>query len=87
MLIIPEIKYAIVAPIVAPKVPNPKFTRRTIKPVFRATKKVMHNDELVGILVINIFMQNFLKQLTISPNFNVYLVDKINSWMFPELAG
>ncbi|NOQ79511.1 MAG: diguanylate cyclase [Gammaproteobacteria bacterium] len=49
---------------------------KPIKPVLRATKKVLQNNKLVGILVINVFMENFLKQLIVSPNFDIYLIDK-----------
>jgi len=49
---------------------------KPVRPVFRITRKVLHKDQLTGILVINVFMENILKQLKISPNFNVYLIDK-----------
>jgi len=40
MLITPAIKYAIVAPTIAPKVPNPKITRIIINPVLRVDKTI-----------------------------------------------
>lgn len=58
---------------------------KPIKPVLRATKKVLQNNKLVGILVINVFMENFLKQLIVSPNFDIYLIDKNGNFIiYPD---
>ncbi|MEA1919613.1 MAG: diguanylate cyclase [Campylobacterota bacterium] len=47
-----------------------------IKPVLRIGTPFYHKGEQVGILVINIFMKNFLKNITNIPLYNLFIVDK-----------
>jgi diguanylate cyclase (GGDEF)-like protein/PAS domain S-box-containing protein len=47
-----------------------------IKPVLRLGTPFYHKNKKVGILIINIFMQNFLTTLLDTPLYNIYLIDK-----------
>ena len=49
---------------------------KPIKPVIRIGTPVYNNGENAGVLIINVFMKTFLKELTATPLFNVYLFDK-----------
>lgn len=48
---------------------------KPIKPVLRIGIPVYFKDEKSGILIINIFMKNFLRNLTDIPIYNIYLYD------------
>ncbi len=45
-------------------------------PVIRIAKKIKFNNEVNGILIINLFMGKFLDELSSSPVFDIYLIDK-----------
>ncbi len=47
-----------------------------IKPVLRLGTPFYHKNKKIGILIINIFMQNFFKNLLNTPLYNIYVVDK-----------
>jgi len=47
-----------------------------IRPVLRLGTPFYHNNKKVGILIVNIFMQNFLTNLVDIPLYNMYIVDK-----------
>jgi len=49
-----------------------------IKPVIRIGTPYFYNGEKKGILIINIFIQEFLDSLVSSDIYNIYLVDKDN---------
>ncbi len=49
---------------------------KPIKPVLRVAKQVYVNSSFEGFIIINIFMKPYLKTLTESSVFDVYLVDK-----------
>ncbi len=46
------------------------------KPVIRIAYPIYILDQYRGFLIVNIFMKEYLKILTLSPTFNVYLVDE-----------
>jgi signal transduction histidine kinase len=46
------------------------------KPVIRIAYPIYIKDKYKGFLILNIFMRDYLKILTISPTFDVYLVDE-----------
>ncbi|NPA73161.1 MAG: HAMP domain-containing histidine kinase [Epsilonproteobacteria bacterium] len=46
------------------------------KPVIRIAYPIYINDTYKGFVILNIFMKEYLKILTLSPVFNVYLVDE-----------
>ncbi len=46
------------------------------KPVIRIAYPIYKFDRYKGFLIVNIFMKEYLKILTLSPTFNVYLVDE-----------
>ena len=50
-----------------------------IKPVLRLGTPFYHKNKKVGILIINIFMQNFLTRLLDAPLYNIYMIDKNGS--------
>ncbi len=49
---------------------------KPIKPVLRIAKKIIHNSQLKGILIINVLMDEFINRLVSSPIFDIYLIDK-----------
>jgi len=49
---------------------------KPIKPVIRVGSPVFKNGEKVGILIINIFMKNFLHEFIDIPEYNLYIYDK-----------
>ncbi len=49
---------------------------RPIRPVLRIGKKVMSEDVVKGVLIINVFMEEFLDKLTASTLYDLYLIDK-----------
>lgn len=49
---------------------------KPIKPVIRIGTQVYNNGEKAGVLIINVFMKNFLDELTTTPLYNIYLFDK-----------
>ncbi len=49
---------------------------KPIKPVLRVGTPVFHNDKKIGILIINIFMNQFLHELNKSIHYDIYLLDK-----------
>lgn len=53
-----------------------KQIEKPIKPVLRVGITVYDKDKKDGILIINIFMKNFLQNLTDVPLYNLYLFDK-----------
>jgi len=48
---------------------------KPIKPVLRIGSPIFHNGKKIGILIINIFMKNFLQSLVNIPLHDVYLFD------------
>ncbi len=46
------------------------------KPVIRIAYPIYSNNNYKGFLILNIFMKDYLKILTLSPTFDVYLVDE-----------
>ena len=46
-----------------------------IQPVIRVGSPVFHNGKKSGVIIINIFMKNFLQELINIPLFDVYLFD------------
>ena len=53
-----------------------KQIEKPIKPVLRVAQQVHTNSSFEGFIIINIFMKPYLKTLTESSVFDVYLVDK-----------
>ncbi len=49
---------------------------KPIKSVFRIARKVFVDNQLVGILIVNVFMDEFISRLISSPVFDIFLVDK-----------
>jgi diguanylate cyclase (GGDEF)-like protein/PAS domain S-box-containing protein len=47
-----------------------------IRPTFRVSTKVFHNDKLMGILIVNIELKPLLDNIKNDKHFNIYLVDK-----------
>lgn len=47
-----------------------------LKPVLRMATPIYHNGIKEGILIVNIFMQNILDEMTSDSLFNIYLIDK-----------
>ncbi len=50
--------------------------QRPIKPVLRLGTPVIHNGENVGILIINLFMEDFLNDLITLPIFDVHIFNQ-----------
>ncbi len=46
-----------------------------IRPTFRVSTKVFHNDKLMGILIVNIELKPLLDNIKNDKHFNIYLVD------------
>ena len=55
--------------------------QKPFTPVARVGTPIYIDKKFKGILIINIFMENFLKNLTRSSIYDVYLVDKNNNFM------
>lgn len=53
-----------------------KKIEKPVKPVLRVGLVVYHEGKEDGILIINIFMKQFLQNLTSIPLYNIYLFDK-----------
>jgi len=49
---------------------------RPVKPVLRAGTPFYYKGKKIGIIVINVFIQNLLKAITKSEIYNVYILDK-----------
>jgi diguanylate cyclase (GGDEF)-like protein/PAS domain S-box-containing protein len=49
---------------------------KPVKPVLRIGTPLFYKGEKVGILIINVFMKDFLSKMTQSNSYNVYLLDK-----------
>ncbi len=47
-----------------------------IRPTFRVSTKVFHNDKFMGILIVNIELKPLLDNIKNDKHFNIYLVDK-----------
>jgi diguanylate cyclase (GGDEF)-like protein len=47
-----------------------------IKPVIRIAKKITHEGKLVGVLIVNILMDEVIDRFASSSIFNIYLVDR-----------
>lgn len=52
------------------------------KPTLRIAKSVELNGEKKGIVIINILMEKFLKQLSKSYSFNIHLIDKRGNYIY-----
>ncbi len=46
------------------------------KPVIRIAYPIYINDKYKGFIILNIFMRDYLRILTLSPTFDVYLIDE-----------
>ena len=46
------------------------------KPVIRIAYPIYVNDKYKGFIILNIFMRDYLRILTLSPTFDVYLIDE-----------
>ncbi|WP_320036211.1 diguanylate cyclase [Halarcobacter sp.] len=47
-----------------------------IRPTFRVSTKVFHNNQFVGILIVNIELKPLLDNIKDNKQFNIYLIDK-----------
>ena len=54
---------------------------KPIKPVFRVAHQVFNKQSFEGFVIINIFMKPYLKTLTESSTFDVYLIDKYGNFL------
>lgn len=52
------------------------------KPTLRIAKPIELNGEKKGIVIINILMEKFLKQLSKSYSFNIHLIDKRGNYIY-----
>ncbi len=46
------------------------------KPVLRVGTPVFHKNKKIGILIINIFMEEFIREITKSAHYNIHFLDK-----------
>lgn len=52
-----------------------------LRPTFRIAKPIYYNKSFCGIIIINIDMSYLIKQLTKTPNFDLFLVDKKGNFL------
>lgn len=60
---------------------------RPIKPVLRIGKKVTYNGMVRGVLIINVFMEQFLGELVDSSLYDLYLIDKNGNFLVNPESG
>ncbi len=52
------------------------------QPTLRIAKKVVHNNKRVGIIIINMLLDDYLKELVNSYSFNIHIVDEFGNYIF-----